>query len=156
MTEIFGQLEKEVASGSIGCYGVYSNRLHVPSDDPSGLKLEQLLNIASEVTPSAAHSFKAIKADVTVLSPSVLVGAYEERSVFDVAKENGMLVFGERPFDDELEGVPVRLQSFTDSDGKIYFHSFSCPCLSFISDYPFSLSTLLSLSLSHTHTHTPT
>jgi aryl-alcohol dehydrogenase-like predicted oxidoreductase len=92
MGRAFEQLEKEVAAGRIGAYGVSSNTFVVPHEKADAVDLLRLLDLAGP-------GFAAIQLPMN----PVELGAREPihttdgRSVLDVAREHGLAVLVNRP-----------------------------------------------------------
>lgn len=95
----FGQLEKEVAAGRIGAYGVSSNTFVVPHERADAVDLLRLLDLAGP-------GFAAIQLPMN----PVELGAREPihtsdgRSVLDVAREHGLAVLVNRPLNGFKQG----------------------------------------------------
>lgn len=102
----FGQLEKEVAAGRIGAYGISSNTFVVPHEKADAVDLLRVLDLAGP-------GFAAIQLPMN----PVELGAREPihttdgRSVLDVAREHELAVLVNRPLNGFRQG---RLHRFAD------------------------------------------
>lgn len=106
MGRAFGQLEKEVAAGRIGAYGVSSNTFVVPHEKADAVDLLRLLDLAGP-------GFAAVQLPMN----PVELGAREPihttdgRSVLDVAREHGLAVLVNRPLNGFRQGRLHRFAS---------------------------------------------
>ena len=106
MGRAFEQLEKEVAAGRIGAYGVSSNTFVVPHEKADAVDLLRLLDLAGP-------GFAAIQLPMN----PVELGAREPihttdgRSVLDVAREHGLAVLVNRPLNGFRQGRLHRFAS---------------------------------------------
>jgi aryl-alcohol dehydrogenase-like predicted oxidoreductase len=106
MGRAFQQLEKEVAAGRIGAYGVSSNTFVVPHGKADAVDLLRLLDLAGP-------RFAAIQLPMN----PVELGAREPihttdgRSVLDVAREHGLAVLVNRPLNGFRQGRLHRFAS---------------------------------------------
>jgi len=101
--QAFRRLDEEVLAGRIGAYGVSSNTLVVPKGRPDAVDLSRLLGIAGP-------GFRVVQLPANPLE----LGARDEphtegdRSVLEVAREAGLGVLVNRPFNAFAPGGLVR------------------------------------------------
>ena len=102
----FGQLEKEVAAGRIGAYGVSSNTFVVPHGKADAVDLLRLVDLAGP-------GFAAIQLPMNPveLGAREPVHTTDGRSVLDVAREHGLAVLVNRPLNGFRQG---RLHRFAE------------------------------------------
>jgi aryl-alcohol dehydrogenase-like predicted oxidoreductase len=94
-----GQLEKEVAAGRIGAYGVSSNTFVVPHEKAGAVDLLRILELAGP-------GFAAIQLPMNPveLGAREPIHTVDGRSVLDVAREAGLAVLVNRPLNGFLNG----------------------------------------------------
>ena len=102
----FEQLEKEVAAGRIGAYGVSSNTFVVPHGKADAVDLLRLLDLAGP-------GFAAIQLPMNPveLGAREPVHTTDGRSVLDVARERGLAVLVNRPLNGFKQGRLHRFAS---------------------------------------------
>ena len=99
----FRRLDEEVEGGRIGAYGVSSNTFVVPGGRPDAVDLQRLLRIAGP-------AFRVVQMPVNPLELGARDEAHAEggRSVLEVAREAGLGVLVNRPFNAFARGGLVR------------------------------------------------
>lgn len=95
----FGQLEKEVAAGRIGAYGISSNTLVVPHEKADAVDLLRVLALAGP-------GFAAIQLPMNPveLGAREPIHTVDGRSVLDVAREHELAVLVNRPLNGFRQG----------------------------------------------------
>ena len=95
----FGQLEKEVAAGRIGAYGISSNTFVVPHDKADAVDLLRVLELAGP-------GFAAIQLPMNPveLGAREPIHTVDGRSVLDVAREHELAVLVNRPLNGFKQG----------------------------------------------------
>ncbi len=106
MGRAFEQLEKEVAAGRIGAYGVSSNTFVVPHEKADAVDLLRLLDLAGP-------GFAAIQLPMNPveLGAREPVHTTDGRSVLDVARAHGLAVLVNRPLNGFRQGRLHRFAS---------------------------------------------
>ncbi|KXK01846.1 MAG: aldo/keto reductase [Ignavibacteriaceae bacterium] len=92
-------LESKVRDGSIGAYGVSSNTFPLENDEYTFTSLENLNEIASEI--SYESNFKFIQLPFNIIEPGALLTKNQlggSLSTLDYARNNGIKVLVNRPF----------------------------------------------------------
>ena len=113
---VFVALEEEVKKGRIGSYGISSNGFSKDYNSDEFLPYEDLITIAdraSEDAGNATHSFTRIELPINILEREGLKCA-------SWAKENGLRVLVNRPFNAELNDSMYRLADYEESHE--YYH----------------------------------
>ena len=100
--------EEQVKVGKIRWYGISSNTLPLSPELPDTLRLEEIMKIVAELGPG--HHFKFIQFPFNLIENS----AYEQtwlngKNLIDAARSNGLVTFGNRPFNANTPGSTVRL-----------------------------------------------
>ena len=95
----FEQLEKEVAAGRIGAYGISSNTFVVPHGNADAVDLLRILELAGP-------GFAAIQLPMNPveLGAREPIHTVDGRSVLDVAREHGLAVLVNRPLNGFRQG----------------------------------------------------
>ncbi len=95
----FGQLEKEVAAGRIGAYGISSNTLVVPREKADAVDLLRILELAGP-------GFAAIQLPMNPveLGAREPIHTVDGRGVLDVAREHELAVLVNRPLNGFRQG----------------------------------------------------
>ncbi len=94
----FAELERQVARGRIGCYGVSSNTAGLQRDRREATSLEQML-AAAQRAGGDAHHFRILELPLNLLESDAVFapsGAAGD-SVLDVAQREGVAVLVNRP-----------------------------------------------------------
>lgn len=128
----FEQLEQECGRGRIRCYGISSNTFPVPANDPEFTSLEQIINIANEVSP--LNHFKVIQLPFNLYENGCATVASQtgNMTVLELARRHSIGLLTNRPlnaiFHDDLvrlsddyphaEKIKKAVQSADDDWGK--------------------------------------
>lgn len=114
--EAFVSLEEEVTNGRIHSYGISSNSFSKPQNHEEFLPYEDLVTLAEKAAQKAGnkeHSFTTIELPVNLLEREGLKCAAW-------AKNNGLRVLANRPFNAEYENLMYRLCDYEESTE--YYH----------------------------------
>lgn len=112
----FVALEEEVSAGRIESYGISSNSFAKPRKDPEFLPYEDLVTLAKRAAKEAGnkeHSFTTLQLPINLLETEGLKCAAW-------AKENGLRVLANRPFNAQANDLMFRLASY--SEPHDYYH----------------------------------
>lgn len=112
----FVALEEEVSAGRIESYGISSNSFSKPRKDPEFLPYEDLVTLAKRAAKEAGntqHSFTTLQLPINLLETEGLKCAAW-------AKENGLRVLVNRPFNAQANDLMFRLASY--SEPHDYYH----------------------------------
>ncbi len=108
----FRVLEGAARSGSIGCYGVSSNTLGRPAEDPLATDAASLLR-AAERAGGPQHHFRVLEAPINLLEPAVAVlkntGPGASQSALEFARAEGLALLANRPLQAFLPRGVLRL-----------------------------------------------
>jgi aryl-alcohol dehydrogenase-like predicted oxidoreductase len=97
MRGAFAWLEEQVAAGSVGCYGVSSNTLGRPADDPEATSLVHMLQ-AARAAGGEGHHFRVIQLPMNLVeTAAALERSHEGATVLDYAARHGVAVLVNRP-----------------------------------------------------------
>ncbi|NBO37330.1 aldo/keto reductase [bacterium] len=109
LEKCFAALEQAVAAGHIRAYGVSSNTLGATTDDPTSVSLQRLLDTAKRV--SAQNSFKVVQCPLNWIevNPIAVESADDQDNTLTLARNNGIGVLVNRPFNAMHEGGLIRL-----------------------------------------------
>ncbi len=113
---VFVALEKEVQNGRINSYGISSNSFSKPGNDPEFLPYEDLVLIATRAAKEAGtehHHFSTVQLPINLLEREGLKCAAW-------AKENGLRVLANRPFNAQANSLMFRLASYEEPHD--YYH----------------------------------
>ena len=110
MASAFECLERLVAAGKIGCYGVSSNALVAPTDDPARTDLMSML-AAAEKGAGRDHHFRVLQLPLNLLEGGAALAKTEIPAVtpLELAKQLGVAVLANRPLNALVEGALFRL-----------------------------------------------
>lgn len=105
----FRHLEREVAQGRIGCYGISSNTFPAGRDDVTFTSLSDVLSIAEKVSP--AHHFRVIQLPMNLIETGGMTEGNQSggESVLELADERKIGVLINRPLNAIVGGRLVRL-----------------------------------------------
>lgn len=105
----FTHLEREVERGRIRCYGISSNTLPIPHDDPRFTCLERVLAIAAAVSPR--HHFRLVQFPMNLFETGAVTEPNQPsgRTLLETAQEAGLGVLINRPLNAFADGGLVRL-----------------------------------------------
>lgn len=105
----FDHLEREVAAGRIGAYGISSNTFPTPADDPTHTSLARVWGTARLV--DGAHHFRVIQLPANLLETGAVTEANqpEGASVLGFAREHRLGVLVNRPLNAIGDDGLVRL-----------------------------------------------
>ena len=100
--------EEQVKAGKIRWYGISSNTLPLSPDLPDTMRMEEIMKIVAELGPG--HHFKFIQFPFNLIENS----AYEQtwldgKNLIDFARANGLVTFGNRPFNANTPNGTIRL-----------------------------------------------
>lgn len=106
LSRAFAQLEKEVAAGRIGAYGISSNTFVVPHGKADAVDLVRVLD-------HAGPGFAAIQLPMNPVEPGARepIHTTDGRSVLDVARERELAVLVNRPLNGFRQGRLHRFAS---------------------------------------------
>jgi aryl-alcohol dehydrogenase-like predicted oxidoreductase len=108
----FELLESQVAAGKISFYGVSSNAFVNAHDDYEFTDLEKLIDIAKSISPN--HSFQFIQLPVNLLEPEGITQKTKAgKTTMQIAKENGLAYFVNRPLNAVYGNKRIRLTDYT-------------------------------------------
>ncbi len=95
--QAFAHLEREVARGRIGCYGLSSNTLPLPADHPDFTSLAQVWRQAQEL--AGGHHFRVVEFPCNLLEPGAVLNPNQPggRSLLGLARDLGLGVLINRP-----------------------------------------------------------
>jgi aryl-alcohol dehydrogenase-like predicted oxidoreductase len=108
ISKVFVALEQEVASGTIGSYGISSNSFSKQDSAEDFLPYEDLVTLAKNAAIEAGneqHSFTTIQLPINLLEQEGLKCAAW-------AKENGLRVLANRPLNAFYDGLMFRLAEY--------------------------------------------
>jgi aryl-alcohol dehydrogenase-like predicted oxidoreductase len=112
LTEAFRHLEQEVARGRIAAYGVSSNSVVSPTDEPDATNLEHLLE-AARAAGGDDHHFRVLQLPMNLLEPGALseknTGASGEATPLELARARRLAVLVNRPLNAIVDGRLIRL-----------------------------------------------
>jgi aryl-alcohol dehydrogenase-like predicted oxidoreductase len=108
----FELLEDQVAQGKIGYYGVSSNTFPLSTALPSTINLNNLLNIARDV--SGSHHFRLIQFPFNLLEREALKMHHDGVSLIETARRNNLRTFSNRPLNALRHGNAIRLATYED------------------------------------------
>ena len=110
MAAAFACLERLVAAGKIGCYGVSSNALVAPIDDPARTDLMSMLT-AAERGVGPKHHFRVIELPLNLLEGAAALERTEIPTVtpLELAKQLDVAVLTNRPLNSLVKGTLLRL-----------------------------------------------
>ncbi len=115
----FAHLEAEVARGRIQFYGVSSNTIGYPDDEPGALDLARVV-AAAERAGGAEHHFRVVELPMNLLEPEAMLvrntGPKRERSALDEAAARSLAVLVNRPLNAVVGDELVRLASAPETD----------------------------------------
>ena len=112
LARAFAFLETQVASGSIGCYGVSSNNLGLDGADPEAMSMSALLAAARDGA-GPDHHLRVVQLPLNLLETGPLTmrggGADGKRTALEEARAAGLSVLVNRPLNANLGGTMWRL-----------------------------------------------
>jgi uncharacterized protein YyaL (SSP411 family)/aryl-alcohol dehydrogenase-like predicted oxidoreductase len=112
LTHAFEYLEREVASGRIGCYGVSSNTLVVAGDSAEATSVERLLSCA-RTAGGGAHHFCVLEFPANLLESGALftrnTGPIGDEAALECARRHRVGVLINRPLNAMVRGSFMRL-----------------------------------------------
>ena len=112
VTAAFAHLEEEVRAGRIGAYGVSSNSLVVPSDDPEATSLTRFLHAAG-TAGGREHHFRVLQLPMNLFEPGAALerntGADGSLTPLEAAAAARIPVLANRPLNAILDGRLLRL-----------------------------------------------
>ncbi|MGH1335782.1 MAG: aldo/keto reductase [Aureispira sp.] len=106
ITKAFALLEEKVAEGKIRYYGVSSNNIFDPSQN-GAISCQELLDIAASI--QADHHFKFIQFPFNFKERAALQANYQNQSLLELARKNGLITIGNRPLNMNENGLEFRL-----------------------------------------------
>ncbi len=119
--EAFAFLERQVAAGRIGWYGVSSNTAVAHPDDPEATSLSRLLE-AAVAAGGPGHHFRVLQVPMNLFESGAIrepnTGAEGKHTALGLAAEAGIGVLVNRPLNAFAGGRMIRLADFrADDDG---------------------------------------
>jgi len=114
--DAFVALEEEVKKGTIKSYGISSNSFSKPSNHPEFLPYEDLITLAdraAKYVKNTKHNFTTIELPINILETDGLKCA-------SWAKQNGLRVLSNRPFNAQYNDMMFRLADYDESVN--YYH----------------------------------
>jgi len=112
LREAFAFLENQVATGSIGWYGVSSNTAVAPTSDPEATSLTRMLAAAREAG-GPAHHFRILQIPMNLFEAGAALepnsGLENRQTVLEVAREAGVGVLINRPLNAIVGSRMIRL-----------------------------------------------
>ena len=110
MAAAFNCLERLVAAGKIGCYGVSSNALVAPIDDPARTDLMSMLT-AAERGVGPEHHFRVVELPLNLLEGAAALERTEIPTVtpLELARQLDVAVLANRPLNALVQGTLMRL-----------------------------------------------
>ena len=109
----FAFLEKEVAAGRLGAYGVSSNTVTSPADDAEATSLERMLDAARAAAGAGGHRFQVLQLPFNLVESGAVrernQGADLSRTVLDTARAERIAVLVNRPLNAFAGSGLVRL-----------------------------------------------
>jgi len=104
----FEFLEDEVKKKTIRYYGISSNTLPSIQNEQNATDLKTLIDIASQI--SSTNNFKLIQFPFNIIERNASVASNKnEKSLMDIAKENKILTFANRPLNANTSDGLLRL-----------------------------------------------
>lgn len=104
----FEFLERKVSEGIVRYYGMSSN---VFPGAEGNISLEKTLGLARQV--SRDNHFKMIQFPFNIFENKAISGKnHEQKSLLDIAKENGIITVGNRPLNANVNNGSVRLANY--------------------------------------------
>jgi len=120
----FTYLESQVAAGRIAGYGVSSNTVVSPADDPDATSLHRMLDAARRAGGDG-HAFRVVQLPLNLLEGGAALepndGPAGNRTVLEVATENGVAVLANRPLNALAGNALIRLADVPLEDTEIDF-----------------------------------
>ena len=108
----FAYLEKQVAAGVLGWYGVSSNTIGSPSHDVDATSITRFIEAAEQAAPGA-HHFRVVQLPLNLLEPGAVfernTGPDNDRTVFDVADAANIAVLTNSPLNAASRSGLIRL-----------------------------------------------
>lgn len=105
-------LECMVANGKIRSYGISSNTFSCSDEMPNSVLLTRALSIAREIKKE--HNFKAIQFPFNILEQQAAKMHGDAPALINLAKENNIRTFSNRPLNANSPEGPVRLAIYPD------------------------------------------
>ena len=110
----FRYLEEEAKKGRIRYYGISSNNFPFPETYEKVTNLEKVLEIAKKISPD--NHFKLIQFPYNLVETGVEGVHSQGKTLIEIAKENGLMTFGNRPLNAfQGEGL-LRLASYPQAE----------------------------------------
>jgi aryl-alcohol dehydrogenase-like predicted oxidoreductase len=118
IAESFRFLEVMVEEGHIGCYGVSSNTLGYPAEDPTHVNLKELLSVANSIA-GAGHHFRVVQFPMNWIEILPLVFPVEPNgpNTLQFAAQNGIGILLNRPLNAMHNDGLIRLSRPTVPEG---------------------------------------
>lgn len=103
----FEFLEEQVFSGRIRYYGISSNTFHLSTDNVDTINLHKVLSIANEI--SSTNHFKLIEFPFNLVETDALIRHHGQTSLVELARENDLVTFTNRPLNAKAPTGAIRL-----------------------------------------------
>ncbi len=121
----FEWMEQKVAEGKIKAYGVSSNTLPAPAEEPEFTSLEKLLEQARKV--SQKHSFQVIQFPFNLLESGAATETNQasgESTLLQLAREQGLATMVNRPLNAAFGNSMIRLANFRETEPRSITETF--------------------------------
>ncbi len=106
-------LEEKSKEGLIASYGISSNTFIDPKEDHTSIDILKIIKI---IKKNKLNNFKYIQFPLNLLELESQMKQFDGRSIFEVAKENGLITLTNRPFNAFTSQGLVRLCEFDITD----------------------------------------
>jgi aryl-alcohol dehydrogenase-like predicted oxidoreductase len=103
----FEFLEEQVFNGTIRYYGISSNTFHLSTDNVDTINLHKILSIANEI--SSTNHFKLIEFPFNLVETGALTRHHGQTSLVELARENDLVTFTNRPLNAKDAAGAIRL-----------------------------------------------
>jgi aryl-alcohol dehydrogenase-like predicted oxidoreductase len=111
----FAALEEAVEAGSIGAYGVSSNRFAHAPNDPTATSVARMLDVACELSP--AHHFRMVQLPLNLYeSDAALEPFCDGQTVLEFCRDRGLSVLVNRPLNAIVSDHLIRLSDAAPSE----------------------------------------
>ena len=127
----FAYFESQVAAGRLQYYGVSSNTVTSPPDDPEATSLSRMLRAAQAASKQAGHPtthFRVLQCPMNLFESGAALqantGVNNSQTVLELAQQEGLAVLANRPLNAMPRGPGgmLRLADFPLEDQSVDFH----------------------------------
>lgn len=105
----FDFMEQKVREGKIRYYGLSSNKIFFPNDRDS-LDLSIIIDIAKSINNE--HHFKLLQFPFNFKEKYASERTIHSKSLTEIARNNGIVTFGNRPLNMNLDGFELRFMDY--------------------------------------------